>query len=118
MRTAPQHCNSAPGGHSAFGDQLAANAAKPCDHAIDQRIVGGAVDLRDVNPVLDRGEHADFPIGDMPGEDDHAAPRGNRPIHVLEAVRLDTPAGFEDADLRADADIRPRPGRDCPTCRQ
>ncbi len=119
MRTAPQHRNSAPGGYGAFGDQFAANAAKPRDHSVDQWIVGGAVDLRNLSPVLDRGEHADFPIGDMPGKDDHPAPRGDGPINVLKAVRLDAPAGVEDADSaqmrifgRDPAEIVPHAGND------
>ncbi len=99
MRTTPQHRDRAPGGDAAFGDQFAAAAAETGDHTVHQRIVGGAVDLCDRDPVLDRREHRDLPIGDMPGEDDHAAPRRDRPIYVLEAVRLDAAAGFEHADL-------------------
>src|SRR5205085_644813 len=92
MRTTPQHRDGAPGGDGSFGDQFAAAAAETVDDAVHERIVGGAVDLRDRDPVLDRGEHGDLPIGDMPGEDDHAAPRGDRPIDVLDAVRLDSAA--------------------------
>ena len=119
MLTTPQHRDGAPGGDGSFGDQFAAPAAETVDDAVHERIVGGAVDLRDRDPVLDRGEHGDLPIGDMPGEDDHAAPRGDRPIDVLDAVRLDAAAGFEHADLmqmrilgRDPAEIVPNTGND------
>src|SRR5689334_7523722 len=99
MRTALQHRNSASRGDGAFGDQLAASATEPRDHAVDEWVVGSAVDLRDGDPVLDRGEHADLPVGDMPREDDHATPRGDCLIHVVGAARLDTAPGFEDPDF-------------------
>jgi hypothetical protein len=35
----------------------------------------------------------------MAGEDDHPPPGGNRPVHVLKAVRLDPAARLEDLDL-------------------
>jgi hypothetical protein len=35
----------------------------------------------------------------MPGEDNHASPSRDRPIHMFETVRLDKPACFEDADF-------------------
>src|SRR5690349_1587885 len=57
----------------------------------------------------------------MPGEDDHPAPGGDRPIDMLEAMRLDPPAGFEDADVAQmrifggdAAEIVPHAGDDAP----
>src|SRR5205823_11282619 len=99
MHTTPQHRDVSPCCYASFGYQFSAAAAETVDDAVHEQIVCGAVDLRDRDPVLDRGEHGDLPIGDMPGEDDHAAPRGDRPIDVLDAVRLDAAAGFEHADL-------------------
>jgi hypothetical protein len=45
--------------------------------------------------VLGPGEHADLPIGDMVGEDNHPPSGRNRAIDMLEAARLDTPALFK-----------------------
>jgi hypothetical protein len=53
----------------------------------------------DRNPILDAGKHCDLPIGDMAREDDHPPAGCDRPIHMFEAVRLDPPARFEDADV-------------------
>jgi hypothetical protein len=50
--------------------------------------------------VLDAGKHCNFPIGDMPREDDHPPAGRDRAIHMLEAARLDPPARFEDANFR------------------
>ena len=72
-------------------------AAKPRDHAIQQRIVAGTVNLGDWDPVLDASEHCDLPIGNMARENDHAPARLDRPIHVFESVCLHSPARFEDA---------------------
>jgi len=99
MRTAPQCRDSAAGGHRALWDQRAGVATKPGDHAVDQRVVGRAVDLGDRDPILDRGEHGDLPIGDMAGEDDHAPPGRDGPVDILEAVGLDAPARFVDPDF-------------------
>jgi hypothetical protein len=62
---------------------------------------------------------ANLPIGGVPGEDDHSPAGSDRAIHVLEAVRLDPPARFEDADFpqmrvfgRDTAEIAPHLGRD------
>ena len=46
------------------------------------------------------GQHPDLPVSDMSGEDDHSPSGEDRPIHMLEAMRLDTPARFEDPDFR------------------
>jgi hypothetical protein len=35
----------------------------------------------------------------MAGEDNHPPAGRNRPIHMFEAMRLDPPARFEDADF-------------------
>lgn len=55
----------------------------------------------------------------MTREDDHPPAGCNRPIHMFEAVRLDPPARFEDADLpqmrvfgREAAEIVPHAGDD------
>ena len=47
--------------------------------------------------MLGPGKHADLPIRDMAGEDDHLPPGGDSTIDILEAVRLDAPARREDA---------------------
>jgi hypothetical protein len=47
---------------------------------------------------LHRGQHADLPVGNVPREDDHATPDSDRSVHVLEAPRLDSSAGLENAD--------------------
>ena len=99
MRAASQRCDRAPRRNRAFWDQLGAVAAKPRDHVIQQRIVTGAVDLGDRDPVLDAGKHRDLPIGNVPGEEDYRPASCDRPIDVFEAVRLDPPARFEDADF-------------------
>jgi hypothetical protein len=80
-------------------DQLPPIAAKPRDHAVQQRIVVGAIDLGERDPVLDAGKHCDLPICNMAGEDNHPPAGRNRPIHMFEAMRLDPPARFEDADF-------------------
>jgi hypothetical protein len=49
--------------------------------------------------VLDAGKHCNLPIGEMPG-DDHPRAGRDRTIHVFQAVRLDPPARFEDADFQ------------------
>ena len=59
-------------------------------------IVESAIDLGDRDSVLGPGKHADLPIGDMAGEDDHPPPGRHRPIDMLEAMRLDAPARFKD----------------------
>ena len=97
MRATAQRLARAPRGDRAFWDQLAPVAAKPRDHAVQQWIVTGTVNLGDRDPVLDDGKHCDLPIGNMAGEDDHAPASLDRPIHMLEAVCLDPPARFEDA---------------------
>jgi hypothetical protein len=82
-----------------FGMNSPGIATEPRDHAIHQPIVGRAVDLRRRDAVLNAGKHADLPIRDMPGEDDHPPPGRYRPIHMFEAMRLDTSARFEHADF-------------------
>jgi hypothetical protein len=99
MRATAQRVDRAPSGHRAFWDQLAPIAAKPRDHAIQQRIVAGAVDLGDWDPVLDAGKHCDLPIGNVAGEDDHPPAGRDRPIHMFNAVRLDPPGWVENADV-------------------
>src|SRR5437660_1340400 len=74
MRAAAQRRDRAPRAYGALRNEFAAVAAEPRDHAVDQRIVGGAVDLGDRDPVLDAGKHADLPIRDMAGEEDHPPP--------------------------------------------
>src|SRR6516162_5929239 len=74
-------------------------AAQPPKQAVDQRIVGGAIDLGDRDPVLDAGKRADLPIGDMAGENDHPPSGGDRTLDVLEAVRLNAPARLKDAEF-------------------
>ena len=65
---------------------LAPIAAKPRDHAVQQRIVAGTVDLGDRDPVLDAGKHCNLPIGNVAGEDDHPPTGRDRPIHMFEAA--------------------------------
>src|SRR5215471_10128472 len=97
MRAATQYGDGAPGGNGALRDQLSTAAAEAGNHAVDQRIIGGAVDLGNGNPILDGGEHSDFPVGDVAGEDDHPAPCRNCAVHMFEAERLDAPVGIEDS---------------------
>src|SRR5215469_11625498 len=97
MRATAQRLDRAPRGDRALWDQVVPVAAKPRDHAVQHRIVAGAVNLGDWDPVLDAGKHCDLPIGNMAGEDDHAPASLDRPIHMFEAVCLDSPARFEDA---------------------
>src|SRR6516225_11763429 len=97
MRATTQRRDRAPRGDRAFWDQLGPLAAKPRDHAVQQWIVAGAVNLGDRDPVLDAGKHCDLPIGNMAGEHDYAPASLDRPIHMFEAVRLYPPTRFEDA---------------------
>ncbi len=99
MGAAAQRRNRPPRGDRAFRDQLAAIAAEPRDHAVDQGIVGGAVDLGKRDPVLDGGKRGDLPIGDMAGENDHPPARRDRSVDMLKAARLDPAARLEDADV-------------------
>src|ERR1700751_2717745 len=99
MPAAAQRRYRPPGRDCALRDQLTGIAAEPGDHAVDQRIVRGSVNLGDRDPVLNRREHANLPIGDMAGKDDHPPAGGDGPVHVLEAVRLNPAARFEDADF-------------------
>ena len=99
MRATAQRRDRLPRGYGALWNEFAPIAAEPRDHAVHQRIVGGSVDLGNRDPVLDAGKHADLPIGDMSGEDNHPAPGGDRPIDMLEAMRLNPPARFENADF-------------------
>ena len=71
--------------------------------------------------MLDAGKHCNFPIGNMPGEDDHPPAGCDRAIHVLEAMRLNAPAYFKDAYFpqvrvfgRDAAEIVPHAGDDAP----
>ncbi len=98
MRAAAQRRDRARGDR-ALWDQLAPVAAEPRDHPVQQRVVGGAVDLGDRDPLLDAGKHCDLSIGDMAREDGHPPAGCDRVIHMFEAVRLDAPARFEDTDL-------------------
>src|SRR5438270_565073 len=73
-------------------DQLARAAAQARDHAVDQRVVGGAVDLGDVQSVLPGGQRGDLPIRQMPAKD-HDPPVGREsPVEMLEAACLDPTA--------------------------
>src|SRR5215469_2769115 len=99
MHAAAQRSDRTPRGYWALWNKLAAIAAEPRNHALHWRIVETAVDLRDRDPVRDAGEHADLPICNMAGEDDHPPPGRECPIDMLEAVRLDASAWLEDADF-------------------
>ena len=57
------------------------------------------MDLGHRDPVLDAGKHCNLPIGDMPGEDDHSPAGRDCTIRMFEAVRLDPPTRFENADF-------------------
>ena len=99
MHAAMERSNRPPRGNGSLRDELVTIATQSRDQAVDQRIVGGAVDLGDRDSVLDAGKQADLPIGDMAGEDDHPPPRRNRPSDMLKAMRLDAPAWLEDANF-------------------
>jgi hypothetical protein len=58
-----------------------------------------AVDLGDRDSVLDRGKRGDLPIGNMSRQEYHPSLGRDRPVHMLETMRLDAPARFEDADF-------------------
>ena len=47
--------------------------------------------------MLNPSKHADLPVGDMAGEDNHPPTGRDRAINMLEAMRLDAPARFKDA---------------------
>jgi hypothetical protein len=49
--------------------------------------------------MLNPGKHADLPVGDMAGEDNHPPTSRDRAINMLETMRLDAPARFKDADF-------------------
>ena len=84
-------------GYCTLGNEFAAIAAEPRDHAVHQRIVESAVDLGDRDSMLGPGKHADLPIGDMAGEDNHPPSGRDCSVNMLEAMRLDAPARFKDA---------------------
>src|SRR6266851_3631813 len=79
---APQRRKGPARGNGAFRDELALGPAKPRDHAVDQRIVGGAVDLRDIDAVLPGGERGDLPIAEMPAKDYHLASRRDGAVEM------------------------------------
>src|SRR5271155_1416842 len=119
MHATMERRNRAPRRDGSLRDEFVAIAAQPCDQAVDQRVVGGAVNLSDRDSVLDAGKRADLPIGDMAGEDDHSPPGSNRPVDMLEALRLDAPARLEDANFlemrefsRDAAEVVPHAGND------
>src|SRR5947208_1557815 len=47
--------------------------------------------------MLNPGKHADLPVGDMAGEDNHPPTSRDPAINMLEAMRHDAPARFKDA---------------------
>src|SRR4051812_49103526 len=98
MRATTQRRDRLPRGYRALWNEFALIAAEPRNHAVHQRVVGGSVDLGNRDPMLGAGKHADLPIGDMSGEDDHPATGGDRPIDMLEAMRLNPPSRLENAD--------------------
>src|SRR5204862_428302 len=77
----------------------AAAAAQACDDAVDQWVVRGAVDLRDVEPVLGGGKPGDLPIADVAAKQDHPAAGRQRAVEMLDASRLDPAAGIEHPDM-------------------
>ena len=99
MPAAPQCRDGAARGNRALRDQLAAAAAQACDDAVDQRVIRGAVDLRDVEPVLGGGKPGDLPIADMAAKQDHPAAGRQRAVEMLDASRLDPAAGIEHPDM-------------------
>src|SRR5258708_39616002 len=95
MSTAPECRRSAPGRYRALGDQFALIAAQPADQPVEERVVGGAGDLRDVEPVLTAGKRGDLPISQLSGKQHHATAGGDRLVEVLQAACLDPAAVFE-----------------------
>ena len=98
MRAAAECRDRVPCSDGALRDELGSITAEPCDHAIHQWIVGGAINLGDREPALDSGKRADLPIGEMAGEDD-PSPGGDCPIDIFETADLNAAARFEDIDL-------------------
>src|SRR6266851_5124249 len=127
MRAAPQRRQRAARGDRALRDELAPGAAKPRDHAVDQRVVGGAVDLRDIDAVLPGSPRGDLPISEMPAEDDDWPAARDGAVEMLDAACLDPPTGGEDANPRQMRVFRRDPAEIVPhaaqhpldlTCRQ
>src|SRR5438045_8757728 len=99
MPATPQCRDGAARGNRALRYQLAAAAAEACDDAVDQRVIRGAVDLRDVEPVLGGGQPRDLPIGDVAAKQDHPATGRQRAVEMLDAACLDPAAGIEHPDM-------------------
>src|SRR5438477_12516948 len=99
MPAAPQCRDGAARGNRALRDQLAAAAAQACDDAVDQWVVRGAVDLRDVEPVWGGGKPRDLPVADVAAKQDHPAAGRQRAVEMLDAARLDPAAGIEHPDM-------------------
>src|SRR5258707_8053818 len=94
MGAAPQCGDSAARGDGAFRDELSAlgfirAAAKPGDHLVDERVVGGAVDLRDIEPVLPGRERGDLPIAEMTAEQDDRPVCRERLVEMVDTMHLD-----------------------------
>ena len=65
--------------------------------SIDKRVVGGAIDLGDIDAALPGRERRDLPIRQMSRKQDHPPVAGNRALDMLEAAHLDPPVA-ENAD--------------------
>ena len=87
MRATAQRRDRLPRGYGALWNEFAPIAAEPRNHTVHQRVVGGSVYLGNRDPILHTGQHADLPVGDMSGEDDHPATGGDRPIDMLAAAQ-------------------------------
>ena len=119
MPAAPQRRHRAARGDRAFGDQLAAGrraAAPSCGRPAGCWRRGRSARRR--CPYCAGGQRGDLPIAEMRRENMiDRRPAATAAVEVFEPASLDPAAGREHLDLRADAGIRRRRGRDCPTCR-
>ena len=78
MRAPTQRLDCWPRSYGVLWNKFALITAQPRNHAVHQRIVGGAVDLGNRDPVLGAGKHPDLPVGDMSREDNYPAGVGVR----------------------------------------
>src|SRR6185437_13510166 len=98
---------AAQGGDRASADRLLRDELAPAttplaaapapNHPIDERVVGGAIDLGDVDAALPGRERRDLPIRQMAREQDHPPIAGDGPLDMFEAADLDASA-IENAD--------------------
>jgi len=80
-------------------EPAADGASRPVDNAVDNGVIGGAVDLQHVEPGLGRGGGGDLPIAEMRGEEDEPGLRRPRGDDLAEALDDDATARLVELDL-------------------